>query len=276
MLDLDTIINAALAEDVGHGDLTTAAVVPPDALCRARLVAKEAGVVSGMGVFLRVFELLGSDFQWNSIRDGQHFQSGDTLAEGSGRTATLLTGERVALNFLQQLSGVATLTAAFLEAIEGTGCRICDTRKTTPLLRMLEKQAVRHGGGHNHRFGLFDAIMIKENHIVAAGGVAEAVDLARAAASHMTKVEVEVETLEEFEEALKAGPDCILLDNMSLEEMREAVSRLGSNRVVLEASGNMTLERVRLVAETGVHVISVGAVTHSAPAIDLSMLIEQA
>jgi len=276
MLDLDTIITAAFAEDIGHGDLTTAAVVPANARCRARVVAKEAGVLSGMAVFRRVFELLGGDFDWQAREDGNAFAAGDTLAEGSGPTAILLTGERVALNFLQRLSGVATLTAAFVEAVEGTGCRICDTRKTTPLLRMMEKQAVRHGGGHNHRFGLFDAIMIKENHIVAAGGVGEAVKLARATVSHMVKVQVEVETLEEFEEALAAGPDCILLDNMGLEEMREAVSRIGSHRVVLEASGNMSLERVRLVAETGIHVISVGAITHSARAIDVSMLIEQA
>lgn len=276
MLDLDTIVSTALAEDVGHGDLTTGAVVPPGARCRARVVAKEDGVLSGVTVFRRVFETLGGDFEWQTREDGQAFEAGDTLAEGAGPAAALLTGERVALNFLQRLSGVATMTAAFVHAVEGTGCRICDTRKTTPLLRALEKHAVRHGGGHNHRFGLFDAIMIKENHIAAAGGVEQAVSRAKAAASHMTRIQVEVESLEEFEEALAAGPDCILLDNMGLEEMREAVSRLGSNRVTLEASGNMTLERVRLVAETGVHFISVGALTHSARAIDLSMLIEQA
>ena len=275
MLDLDTIIAAALAEDVGHGDLTTAAVVPDDARCRARVVAKEDGVLSGMRVFRGVFEALGGDFDWQTREDGQPFGAGDTLAEGEGATGVVLRGERVALNFLQRLSGVATITAAFVEAVEGTGCRICDTRKTTPLLRALEKQAVRHGGGYNHRFGLFDAILIKENHVIAAGGVKEAVTRARAAASHMIKIQVEVETLEEFEEALAAGPDSILLDNMGLEEMREAVSRLGSQRVVLEASGNMTMERVRQVAETGVHVISAGALTHSARSIDLSMLIEQ-
>jgi len=272
MLDLDTVIASALAEDVGHGDLTTAAVVPADAVCHARVVAKEDGVMSGMTVFQRVFETLDRDIKWESKQDGDRFQNGDLLAQGKGAAQALLTGERVALNFLQRLCGVATLTAAFVDAVEGTGCRICDTRKTTPLLRALEKQAVRHGGGHNHRFGLFDAIMIKENHIVAAGGIAQAVERVRAAASHMTSIEVEVETLEEFEEALVAAPNSILLDNMGLE----AVSRIGSHKTLLEASGNMSLDRVRLVAETGVHLISVGAITHSAPVIDMSMLIEPA
>jgi nicotinate-nucleotide pyrophosphorylase (carboxylating) len=196
---------------------------------------------------------------------------GQDVALFSGVTRAVLQGERVALNFVQRLSGVATFTAKFVAEVQDMGVRICDTRKTTPLMRVLEKQAVVHGGGANHRFALFDGVLIKENHITAAGGVAEAVTRAIKGTHHLMKVGVEVTDLEEFDEALASGADAILLDNMSLEDMREAAERAKGHKVVLEASGNVDVERLRAIAETGMHVISIGALTHSAPAIDLSL-----
>ncbi len=276
---LDGLVGAALAEDAGQGDITTLATVPADARCEAQLVAKQAGVLSGMEAFQRTFELLDADVRdWNARFDGERFEEGDLLATFSAKTRATLTGERVGMNFVQHLSGIATLTAAFVAALEGLPCRILDTRKTTPLLRRLERAAVAHGGGTNHRFNLGDGILIKDNHIVAAGGVKRAVKAARAGAHHMMRVEVEVTTLEGFMEAVRGGAEIVLLDNMDLTTMEQAVESRNKYApdTVLEASGNATLDRVRAIAETGVDFISVGALTHSAPAADLSLRIANA
>lgn len=279
MRDADTqaLIRRALREDVGPGDVTTAAVVAPDQRCTARLVAKQAGVVSGIGVFAAVFHEVSAavSVDMNAV-DGQAFAAGDVLARVMGPAQAVLTGERVALNFVQRLTGVATLTAAYVRAVAGTRARIVDTRKTTPLLRSLEKRAVRHGGGRNHRHGLYDGILIKENHIRAAGGITAAIGRAQANAHHLLQIEVEVTTLDEFDEALAARPGTILLDNMAPDAMAEAVARRGDAPVLLEASGNVSLETVRAIAETGVDLVSAGALTHSAPAADLSLLFDRA
>ena len=269
------LIRAALAEDVGHGDITTESIVPADARCKATLTAKQDGVLSGMTVFRAVFEELQAELdRWDSLKDGAAFRSGDIVASFSGDTRRVLTGERTALNFIQRLSGVATLAAEFVKAIEGTTAQICDTRKTTPMLRALEKEAVLHGGGRNHRHGLDDGILIKDNHIAAAGGVREAIALARAGARHLMKIEVEVSDAAELEEAIQEGPDVIMLDNMPAAAMREAVAIAHGTGILFEASGNATLNRVREMAETGVDFISVGALTHSAAACDLSLNVE--
>ncbi|HOD48676.1 MAG TPA: carboxylating nicotinate-nucleotide diphosphorylase [Candidatus Hydrogenedentes bacterium] len=277
MLGLRRLVREALGEDVGQGDVTTKLTVPADARCRVRLTAKQDGVLSGIAVFRSVFDMLKARVQhWEAVEDGARFVSGDVLARFEGNTAAVLTGERVALNFVQRLSGIATITRQYADAVDGLDTRICDTRKTTPLMRSLEKQAVMHGGGANHRFGLFDGVLIKENHIVAAGGVGNAVHKTIRGTHHLMKVGVEVTNLTELKEALDAGADSILLDNMSLEMMAKAVKLAKKRNVVLEASGNVTLARVRAIAETGVHYISVGELTHSAPSVDLSLLIENA
>ena len=274
MWTLETLIKNALQEDLGSGDITTRAVVPENAWCEARLVAKQEGVLSGIEVFRSTFLVLDSQMRdWSSCLDGERFEAGDLLASFVAPTRSVLSAERTALNFVQHLSGVATLTAAYVERVADLHCRIVDTRKTTPLLRRLEKEAVVHGGGVNHRFNLASGILIKENHVAAAGGITAALERARKAAPHTMRVEIEVRNLEEFEEAVKAGAEIILLDNMSLDAMREAVRRVEGRPILLEASGNVTLDRVRAVAETGVHFISIGALTHSAPAIDMSLLI---
>jgi nicotinate-nucleotide pyrophosphorylase (carboxylating) len=274
---LEALIREALAEDIGQGDITTNATVDAESRCRAVLTAKQAGVLSGMTVFRTVFDVLEAKVSgWTAASDGASFAEGDQLASFEGNTRAVLTGERVALNFMQRLSGIATMTSAFVKAVNGSGTRICDTRKTTPFLRRLEKDAVIHGGGANHRFALFDGVLIKENHIVGAGGITEAVRRAVQGTHHLMRIEVEVTNLEELDEALKAGADAVLLDNMNTEQMRQAVERARGSKTILEASGNITLERVREVAATGVHVISVGALTHSAPAIDLSLRISNA
>ncbi len=268
------LVRRALEEDVGREDLTTALTVPAEARCRAVLTAKQSGVLSGMEAFRAVFDRLQAEVtEWEACADGTAFGPGDVLASFTGKSRAVLTGERTALNFVQHLSGVATLTAQFVKAVEGTGTRICDTRKTTPMLRTLEKRAVVHGGGTNHRRALYDGILIKENHIAAAGGIAVALAKARAGAHHLMKIEIEVRSIEEFEEAVTAGAEAVLLDNMSLGDMREAARRAKGRGIVLEASGNVTLERVRAIAETGVNIISAGALTHSAPACDVSLLI---
>ena len=271
-------VSQALAEDIGHGDITSQALVPEGAECTATLVAKQDGVLSGISVFLEAFELAGACIpQWTHMEESRPFAAGDTIATFDGQTAAVLAGERTALNFVQRLSGIATLTRQFVAALEGLECRICDTRKTTPLLRALEKEAVRHGGGANHRFNLTDGVLIKENHIAAAGGIPEAVRRAREYAHHLARIEVEVTCLEELREALDAGADVVMLDNMNLETMAEAVRMNRASEgggAVLEASGNVTLERVRAIAETGVDFISCGVLTHSAPAIDMSLLIQ--
>lgn len=264
-------IRSWLAEDIGHGDVTTSLVVDPATYGVAEIVVRESGVLCGLLVAMTVFQELDTTLSWEDCAaEGSRIVPGQTVARLTGRLSSILSAERLALNLLQRLSGIATLPRAFVEAVEGTGVAILDTRKTTPGMRVLEKYAVRVGGGRNHRFGLFDGILIKDNHIRAAGSVTEAIRRAKAAAPHPLIVEVEVTTLEEVEEALVAGADWILLDNMDLDTMREAVRRV-AGRAKIEASGGVTLERVRAIAETGVDAISVGAVTHSARALDFSL-----
>jgi len=273
-LSLDELIRAALAEDIGSGDLTCAAVVPADARWRGSVSAKETGTLSGVGVAATVFETVDAGIGVTVVRnDGDPVAPGDAVLELEGPAAGILSAERVALNFLGRLSGVATATRRLVDAVEGTGARILDTRKTTPGLRALEKAAVVAGGGLSHRFGLHDAILIKENHIRVAGGVGEAARRGLAGAPGGVWVEVEVESLDELDEALGAGIERVLLDNMSPEEMREAVART-RGRASLEASGAIGPASIRAVAETGVDYISVGALTHSAPALDLSLLFD--
>ena len=269
-LDLERIALAALAEDVGGGDLTTEATVAEDATCTATLLLKEAGVVSGLPAAEAVFCALDPNLAFEpAAADGDRFQQPAELARITGRTRAVLTGERTALNLLGRLSGIATLTRRFVDAIEGTGAEILDTRKTTPWLRALEKYAVRCGGGRNHRFGLDDGILVKDNHLRAAGGVVPAVELLRRAGASLP-IEVEAETLDDVREALAAGAEQILLDNMSPALMREAV-QLVAGRASLEASGGVSVETVREIAETGVDFVSVGALTHSARSLDVSL-----
>jgi nicotinate-nucleotide pyrophosphorylase (carboxylating) len=266
-------IEHALAEDIGEGDLTTRAVVPEGAQARARINQKAPGVIAGVRVAQDVFQHVDPELVFIAHCPEGKWREEGAVAEISGSAASILTAERVALNFLGRLSGVATLTARYVRAVEGTGARILDTRKTTPGLRELEKQAVRAGGGENHRRGLYDAILVKENHAALAGGVGEAARRANRAAGEGVPVEVECRSSAEIEEALDAGVGRILLDNMSLDELRAAVEMV-AGRAELEASGGITLDRVRAVAETGVDFISVGALTHSARALDLSLLLE--
>jgi nicotinate-nucleotide pyrophosphorylase (carboxylating) len=267
------LIERALAEDLGAGDLTTSAVVPEGAQARARIEQRAPGVVAGLDVARAVFERVDASLRFEACAPEGEWREPGVLAELSGTAASILAGERVALNFLGRLSGVATLTARYVQAVEGTGARILDTRKTTPGLRELEKAAVRAGGGMSHRRGLYDAILVKENHAALAGGVGEATRRALAAAPQGVTVEVECATLEEVEAALAAGVPRILLDNMAAPELRRAVE-LAGGRAELEASGGITLDTVRAVAETGVDFISVGALTHSAPALDVSLLLD--
>ena len=270
----DAIIDLALAEDVGTGDVTTMATVPVDARSSARLVVKAEGVLSGVEVARMVFHRVDPDIAWQTCAtDGSHVPDGTVIAEIGGPSHAMLIAERTALNLIQHLSGIASLTARYVAAVEGTGACIVDTRKTLPGLRVLEKAAVRHGGGMNHRVGLSDGVLIKDNHLAAIGGhdrVTRAIAAARAAVPHTLRVEVEVTTLAEVSEAVDASADAILLDNMGIEEMREAVGIVGG-RALTEASGGVNLATVRLVAETGVDLISVGRLTHSAPALDISL-----
>lgn len=267
------LIDAALAEDVGDGDLTTAATVAPDARARARIEQKAPGVIAGLAVAEAVFRRVDPELRFHpSVAEGEWREPGP-VAEVAGRAASILTSERTALNFLGRLSGIATLTAGYVRAVEGTGARILDTRKTTPGLRVLEKQAVRIGGGVTWRAGLHDALLVKENHSALAGGVGEASRKALAAAGDGVDVEVECASVEELQQALEAGVKRVLLDNMDPEQLRAAVE-LAGGRALLEASGGVSLESVRAVAEAGVDLVSVGALTHSAPALDLSLLVE--
>ena len=269
-LDLERIALAALAEDVGRGDVTTDATVAEDATCAGRVLLKEPGVVCGLPAVEAVIRALDPNLTFEpSAADGDLVRQPADLARISGRTRAVLTGERTALNLLGRLSGIATLTRRFVDAIEGTGAEILDTRKTTPGLRALEKYAVRCGGGRNHRFGLDDGILVKDNHLRAAGGVRRAVELLRAAGTSLP-IEVEAETMDDVREALAAGAEQILLDNMEPSLMREAVELVGG-RATLEASGGVSLETVREIAETGVDFVSVGALTHSARSLDVSL-----
>jgi len=275
MNGIDRIIDNALAEDIHTGDITTLSVVPQPRSMRARLIAKEPMVLAGIAVAQRVFARLDPSVSFNALfSDGARLEKGDVIARMEGNAASLLQGERVSLNLLQRMCGIATQTAAYVKELEGSAARVVDTRKTTPGLRVLEKYAVRVGGGTNHRTGLYDGVLIKENHIAAAGGITEAVRRARAYIPHTLKIEVETETLEQVQEALQAGADIIMLDNMGLDEMTKAV-RMIDKKALVEASGGVNLTTIRGIAQTGVDIISVGALTHSVKATDISMLMEE-
>jgi nicotinate-nucleotide pyrophosphorylase (carboxylating) len=268
---LDRLIDLALEEDIGSGDVTTQAVVDPELQGEAHIRAKGTLVVAGLPVAARVFHKLDAKVVFAAaVDDGQEVDKGTVLARLTGPVATILTGERVALNFLQRLSGIATFTRAMAARVAGSSAVLVDTRKTTPGWRALEKYAVRQGGGHNHRLGLYDGVLIKNNHLTAVGGISEAVRRAKARAPHWLKIEVEVTDLEGLEEALNAGADLILLDNMDDATLLQAV-KITRGRALLEASGSMTADRLAKVAATGVNRISMGALTHSAPAVDIHL-----
>jgi nicotinate-nucleotide pyrophosphorylase (carboxylating) len=267
------LIDRALAEDIGAGDLTTTAVIPEGTRARGRIEQRVEGVSAGLRVAETVFRRVDPGLRWRDHAVDGEWRDPGLLAEVAGDAAAILRGERVALNFLGRLSGIATLTALYVRAVAGTGARILDTRKTTPGMRALEKEAVRAGGGVSHRGGLHDAILVKENHAALAGGVGAAARRALAAAPRGVLVEVECATLDEVAEAIDAGVPRLLLDNMSPDELRRSVE-LVAGRAELEASGGVTLETVRAAAESGVDYISVGAITHSAPALDVSLLVE--
>lgn len=273
--ELTELVGRALAEDVGAGDVTTSATVATDARARALITQKAPGTIFGLDAAEACFALLDPDVRFERLtQEGVWREQGGPVLSIEGLAGALLTGERTALNFLGRLSGIATFAARFVREIEGTGTVVLDTRKTTPGLRELEKAAVAAGGASNHRVGLFDAILIKENHIAAAGGIAQAVARVREVVPQLaTTLEVEVRDPGEIEEALAAGAPRLLLDNMSVDELRVAVAQVGG-RAKLEASGNVTLENIRERAQTGVDFISVGALTHSAPALDLSLILE--
>jgi nicotinate-nucleotide pyrophosphorylase (carboxylating) len=265
-------VAAALAEDLGlAGDITTDAIVPPEPVAAAVFATRSGGVIAGLQVAAETFRQLDPKTSFEIlIADGQRSPAGAVVARVSGNARALLTGERVALNFLGRMSGIATLTRHYVDAIAGCQAHIIDTRKTTPGLRAFEKYAVRAGGGMSHRAGLFDAVLIKDNHIVLAGGIGPAIAAARARAGHMVKIEVEVDTLAQLAEVLAHRVEAVLLDNMSPAQLKEAV-RMVAGRAITEASGGITLDTVRGVAESGVDLISVGALTHSAPVLDLGL-----
>ncbi len=263
-----------LDEDIGTGDITTMTTIPLERKSRGIIHVKETGIMAGMPVAGLVFETVDPELQFIArAADGQAVEQGAVLAEVVGSTRSILLGERLALNLLQRLSGIATRTRQYVEALEGTPVRLVDTRKTTPGHRALEKYAVRVGGGHNHRFGLYDAVMIKDNHIKGAGGINQAIVSARRAIPHTMKIEVEVETQDQLEEALSAMPDIIMLDNMNVEQMKSAVHRIKemAPHIVIEASGSVTLQTIKDIASSGVDVISVGRLTYSVSSLDISL-----
>lgn len=275
-LNLEDIVRAALKEDLGHGhDITTECTVPLDKDARAVINSRVGGRLAGVVAGLAAFTLTDPDCEIEVLKmDGEDVKAGEDIAIITGSARSILTAERTALNFIQHLSGVATLTRAYVNEIEDTGAKIADTRKTIPGLRSLQKQAVRLGGGTNHRFGLDDAILIKDNHIALAGGIYPALQMARENAGHMVKIEIEVDSIAQLEEVLEnGGADIIMLDNFNTTDMAKAV-KLINGRSVIEASGGVNLKTVRAIAETGVHLISVGALTHSAPALDIGLDIE--
>lgn len=273
--ELQRKIEEWLFEDVGHGDITTMSTIPADEKGTGILYAKKSGLIAGLDIAEQVFHTVDHELSFQRfVTEGSQVQKGNVIAEVTGSVQAILTGERLALNLLQRLSGIATRTQLFVKEISHTQARIVDTRKTTPGLRLLEKYAVRVGGGHNHRFALYDAVMIKDNHSKGAGGIKEAVRKAREAIPHTMKIEVEAESLMQVQEALEAGADIIMLDNMSCDLMREAVQII-SGKAIIEASGGVTLETVRAIAETGVDVISVGGLTHSVAALDISLDLNQ-
>ena len=270
-IGLDDFLLSALREDIGTGDITTNSCIPENARSEGRFIAKDDGVFCGMEVLKRVFFLVDSTVEVKPmVAEGDCVKKGDVIALISGRSRSILSGERLALNLVQHMSGIATATNKAVKTVEGTRARITDTRKTTPGLRVLEKYAVKAGGGWNHRFNLADGVLIKDNHIAAAGGITAAVTMTRNNIPHTLKIEVETETLDEVKEALDAGADIIMLDNMSDELMRRAVELVGG-RAMTEASGNMGERDLRKVAETGVDIISIGALTHTVKALDISL-----
>jgi nicotinate-nucleotide pyrophosphorylase (carboxylating) len=274
MFAIQRIIQAALEEDLGLGDITTEGTVAAGTIARAELVAKEDFVLAGLDVAGQVFQTVDPLVAFEKLReDGHRVRKGEVIAWLRGSAASLLMAERVALNLLQRMSGIASLTSRYVEAVAGTGAAIVDTRKTVPGLRVLDKYSVRMGGGRNHRIGLFDGVLIKENHVAAAGGIAAAIERARLRVPHTLKIEIETRNLDEVDQALAAKADIIMLDNMTLAEMRQAVERI-AGRALVEASGGVNLETVADIAATGVDLISVGALTHSVKAADISMLFD--
>lgn len=268
-----TVIRA-LEEDIGPKDITTSALIPEDLEARGLIIAKEDLVLAGIRVASECFRTLDPEIIFKGrFRDGDSIKAGRIVAEIKGKARAILMGERVALNFLQRLSGIATLTAKYVERIKGTKVRIVDTRKTTPGLRVLEKYAVRMGGGFNHRFGLYDSVLVKDNHIALSGSVRKALEKVKKETPHTTRIEVETKNIKEVKDALSVGVDIIMLDNMDLDTIRKAV-KLIKGRALIEASGNINLQNVREIAETGVNLISIGAITHSAVAVDISLKLE--
>lgn len=268
------VIEYALKEDIGSGDITTDSIIHGELIAHATMTAKASGIIAGLPVAEFVFRSLNPDIVWNPfVKDGDKIRKGDTIVEIKGSYRALLTGERVALNFLQRMSGIATMTSNYVEAVKEFKTEILDTRKTVPGLRILDKYSVKTGGGTNHRIGLYDMVLIKDNHIKVAGGITNAVDQVRKNSPELIKIEVETTTLEEVREALGKKVDMIMLDNMSTDIMKEAV-KIINGRTKVEASGNMTIDRLKEVAATGVDYISIGALTHSVTAMDISMNIE--
>lgn len=277
MIDMDkenlieALIDLAIEEDISSGDISTDAIIPEKSKASAVMTAKADGVISGLGVIRKVYERFEDDFVWHPlVKDGQKVRKGDRILEIEAGYRTLLYGERLSLNILQRMSGIATATARYVAELEGTGTVILDTRKTAPGMRILDKMAVRDGGGHNHRMGLYDMVMLKDNHIKIAGGIPQAVTAVRKGLPLSVKLEVETTCLEEVRQAVEAGADIIMFDNMDNETMAEAV-RIVAGRARTEASGNMSIPRLKEVAATGVDFISVGALTHSVTALDISM-----
>lgn len=268
---VDLIIENTLEEDLGSGDVTTDAIFSVDDTCEALIIAKEEGIIAGIPIAERVFQKLAPEVTVaQKLKDGEHVNPGDEILVIKGSIHAVLSGERLSLNLLQRMSGIATATSKYVAAISGYRTRILDTRKTAPGLRVLDKYAVSIGGGCNHRFGLYDAVLIKDNHIDFAGNISNAVEIVRSKYQSKFKVEVETSTLDEVREALKAGADIIMLDNMTVEMMKEAV-RIINGKSITEASGGITLDNVRQIADTGVDFISVGAITHSSPALDIGL-----
>ncbi len=276
-LVLEDIVRAALKEDLGHGhDITTECVVPLDKDARAVVNARKAGRLAGVVAGLAAFTLTDPDCEIEIFKmDGEDVAEGEDIAVVTGSARSILTAERTALNFMQHLSGIATLTKSYVDAIEDTGAKIADTRKTIPGMRALAKQAVRLGGGMNHRYGLDDALLIKDNHIALAGGIYPALQMAKENAGHMVKIEIEVDTIDQLEEVLQhGGADIIMLDNFTIKDMEKAVKMI-DGKAIIEASGGVNLNTVKAIAETGVHIISVGALTHSAHALDIGLDVEE-
>lgn len=270
-LVIDKIIKDALIEDMPYGDITTDLLIPQESTSNAVLLAKENGILCGIDVAKRVFEILDGNIKFEKLKaDGEFINKGDVLAKIDGSTRAILKGERLALNLLQRMSGIATFTNMLAQKIKGYKATVTDTRKTIPLLRMLDKYAVFVGGGKNHRYSLSDAVLIKDNHIKAVGSISEAIKRAKENVPHTMKVEIEVRNMQEFEEALLSGADIIMLDHFTVDEMKKAVEKAGG-RVLIEASGNINIDNIEEIAKTGIDIISVGSITHSVKSLDISL-----